>query len=64
MRVLIQNKAVIKDDKLEQVNDRAVDPNFFDTGYALAGHTGFQVWAGSQLCLETLTFPQELEDSP
>mmetsp|Transcript_24424 Transcript_24424/g.36420 ORF Transcript_24424/g.36420 Transcript_24424/m.36420 type:complete len:333 (+) Transcript_24424:260-1258(+) len=62
--VLIEDEAVVKDDELEQVNGDAVDPNFFDTGYTLAGRTGFQVWAGSRLCLETLTFPQEISDSP
>lgn len=39
-------------------NDVFVDPNFFDTGYTLAGATGWQVWPGSRLLVETLTWPQ------
>jgi len=33
------------------------DPNFFDAGYTAAGKTGFQVWPGSRLIVETLLFP-------
>jgi hypothetical protein len=35
-----------------------VDPNFFDSGYTLAGRTGFQVWAGTRLLLDSLLWPQ------
>lgn len=38
--------------------DYAVDPNFFDSGYSMAGSTGFKVWTGSRLMIETLTWPQ------
>ena len=34
-----------------------LDPFFFDEGYTLAGRTGFQVWAGSRLMLESLLYP-------
>ncbi|CAJ1933432.1 unnamed protein product [Cylindrotheca closterium] len=36
--------------------DGAMDPFFFDTGYTLAGKTGFQVWPGSRLVVEAMTF--------
>ena len=35
----------------------AMDPNFFDAGYTLAGRTGFQVWPGSRLLVEALMWP-------
>lgn len=35
-----------------------IDPNFFDEGYSLAASTGFKVWTGSRLLVETLTWPQ------
>ena len=31
-----------------------MDPNFFDQGYTLAGRTGFQVWTGTRIMIETL----------
>lgn len=43
--------------------DTAVDPFFFDSGYTLAGRTGFQIWAGARLLLESLVWPLE-SDSP
>lgn len=41
--------------------DYAVDPNFFDEGYSMAGSTGFKVWTGSRLLIETLTWPQDTD---
>mmetsp|Transcript_2142 Transcript_2142/g.4576 ORF Transcript_2142/g.4576 Transcript_2142/m.4576 type:complete len:325 (-) Transcript_2142:26-1000(-) len=38
--------------------DYTVDPNFFDEGYSMAGSTGFKVWTGSRLLIETLAWPQ------
>lgn len=38
--------------------DYAVDPNFFDEGYSMAGSTGFKVWTGSRLMIEALAWPQ------
>jgi len=38
--------------------DYTVDPNFFDEGYSMAGATGFKVWTGSRLMIETLAWPQ------
>jgi hypothetical protein len=35
----------------------AVDPFMFEKGYTLAGRTGFQVWPGSRLLVEILTWP-------
>mmetsp|Transcript_32427 Transcript_32427/g.76290 ORF Transcript_32427/g.76290 Transcript_32427/m.76290 type:complete len:406 (+) Transcript_32427:199-1416(+) len=34
----------------------AMDPFFFDAGYTLAGRTGFQVWSGTRLMIESLLF--------
>lgn len=31
-----------------------VDPDFFDSGYTLAGKTGFQMWTGTRLLIEAL----------
>lgn len=38
-----------------------VDPNFFDEGYTMAGSTGFKVWTGSRLLIETLVWPHETD---
>lgn len=50
----IGEKAVNND---EIPDTDAVDPNFFDGGYTLAGRTGFQVWAGFRLLVESLLWP-------
>lgn len=42
-------------------DDYAVDPNFFDEGYSMAGSTGFKVWTGSRLLIEALTWPQDTD---
>lgn len=47
-----ENAAQLTDD------DYTVDPNFFDEGYSMAGSTGFKVWTGSRLLIETLAWPQ------
>jgi hypothetical protein len=41
-----------------------VDPNFFDEGYTMAGTTGFKVWTGTRLLIETLAWPQPTIDGP
>ena len=46
----------INDDDDEDGTEIMVDPNFFDKGYTLAGRTGFQVWPGTRLLVEALTF--------
>lgn len=38
----------------EDEDECAVDPNFFDEGYSLAGATGFTIWTGTRLLIETL----------
>ena len=47
-----------------EFDDSAVDPNLFDTGYTLAGSTGFCVWAGARFLLEVLlsesVFPEQM----
>ena len=47
---IVAETAAVKED------DGAVDPSFFDKGYTAAGKTGFQVWPGSRLMVETLAF--------
>ena len=42
---------------LEEATYEQVDPQFFDPGYTLAGATGFQIWAGTRLLIETLLIP-------
>jgi predicted nicotinamide N-methyase len=42
--------------------DYTVDPKFFDEGYSMAGKTGFKVWTGSRLLIETLAWPQPESD--
>ena len=42
--------------------DYAVDPNFFDGGYSMAGSTGFKIWTGTRLLIETLAWPRPEED--
>jgi hypothetical protein len=45
-----------KEEELEHYG--IVDPNFFDEGYTMAGATGFKVWTGTRLLIETLGWPQ------
>jgi predicted nicotinamide N-methyase len=49
------NQRIIDDDDDDDTPN--LDPFFFDDGYTLAGRTGFQVWAGSRLLLESLLYP-------
>lgn len=42
--------------------DYTIDPNFFDQGYSMAGKTGFKVWSGSRILIESLTWPQPDSD--
>lgn len=49
---------VVSDEEL--ATEGMVDPNFFDQGYTLAGRTGFQVWAGSRLLMETIIWSKLL----
>ena len=46
---------------LDSVHE-VVDPNFFDSGYTLAGRTGFQIWAGSRVMMEGL-IPWWIDDT-
>lgn len=41
---------------LATVNE-SVDPYFFDQNYNLAAKTGFQIWAGTRLLVESLLWP-------
>ena len=47
----------------EQFDASVVDPNFFDSGYTLAGCTGFCVWAGARFLVESFTMPKPSSDS-
>ncbi len=58
--VLENHEAKVDDKDLETAYE-TVDPNFFDKGYTLAGATGFQVWAGTRLLLESLLWPLPVE---
>lgn len=60
---LLSNEASASDDQenLDSCHE-AMDPNFFDTGYTLAGRTGFQIWAGSRVMMEILLcWPSSME---
>ena len=54
-----KNNNIDVDDDIDDDDDEQpmLDPFFFDEGYTLAGRTGFQVWAGSRLLLESLLYP-------
>lgn len=52
-----QESAITKDEYDATENSTAGDPFFFDAGYTLAGRTGFQVWSGTRLMIESLLFP-------
>ena len=39
---------------LDEEAEAPMDPNFFDDEYTLAGRTGFQVWTGTRIMIETL----------
>ena len=52
-----QESKLTNSDMEETEEDTAVDPNFFQQGYTLAGRTGFQVWAATRLMVESLLFP-------
>lgn len=54
--VLLTDEEEADEEELENEN---VDPFFFDEGYTLAGATGFMVWAGTRILLESLTWPAE-----
>lgn len=41
----------------EEEHHRTSDPHFFDGGYTMAGATGFKVWTGTRLLIETLAWP-------
>lgn len=55
--VMIADEAVAEKNK-----ELSVDPFFFDIGYTLAGKTGFQIWPGTRLLVEALTWPQAVGD--
>lgn len=52
---LLSNETSASDDpeNLDSCHE-TMDPNFFDVGYTAAGRTGFQIWAGSRVMMETL----------
>ena len=52
---LLSNETSASDDQenLDSCHE-TMDPNFFDSGYTAAGRTGFQIWAGSRVMMETL----------
>lgn len=60
--VLNDKESVVSNEELEEAT-ATVDPFFFDKGYSLAGRTGFQIWAGARLILESLIWPVD-QDPP
>ena len=60
--VLNDKETVVSNEELEEAT-ATVDPFFFDKGYTLAGRTGFQIWAGARLILESLVWSLD-PDSP
>lgn len=46
----------------EGCDEAPVDPHFFDDGYTLAGRTGFQVWTGTRILVETLVVSHDDDD--
>lgn len=60
--VLEEKEDQLANDDLEEAH-QTVDPNFFDSGYGLAGSTGFQVWAGTRLLVEALLWPRPGADA-
>lgn len=62
---LLSDETSAKNDqeKLDSVQE-AMDPNFFDTGYTLAGRTGFQIWAGSRVMMEGILRWPKSSSSP
>lgn len=46
----VEESHVVKE--WNELEEGWVDPHIFDSGYTLAGRTGFQVWAGARLLLE------------
>jgi len=56
---LVEGETSVKDEDLVD----SVDPFFFDSGYTSAGRTGFQIWAGSRLILETLLYSKANDNS-
>lgn len=46
-------------DVKETFEEHLCDPHMFDTGYSLAGATGFQIWAGTRIVLEAVAAATE-----
>lgn len=53
---LHENEPSAQDDEEEEF---CVDPNFFDTGYTMAGATGFTIWTGTRLLIESVCWSHE-----
>lgn len=53
-----------KEERVEDFDVSAVDPNFFDEGYTLAGSTGFCVWAGARLVSEAFACHSDFPNLP
>jgi len=62
--VLARDEKAVRDEDIEEAAYEAVDANFFDQGYTLAGATGFQIWAGSRLLVESLAWPRDFGADP
>jgi predicted nicotinamide N-methyase len=60
--VLNDQELGVSNEELEEAT-ATVDPFFFDKGYTLAGRTGFQIWAGARIVVESLIWPLD-QDPP
>ncbi|KAL3783621.1 hypothetical protein HJC23_004987 [Cyclotella cryptica] len=57
---LHENEPSVHTQQSEEDEDEClVDPNFFDSGYTMAGLTGFTIWTGTRLLIETLCWRQD-----
>lgn len=50
------------DDHEEEDAEQAMDPFFFDSGYTLAATTGFQIWAGTRMLVDSIIFATAGDD--
>ena len=61
--VLYEKEETASKEQKEEV-ESIVDPFFFESGYSLAGKTGWQIWPGTRIAVDCLLFPQPDVDSP
>lgn len=60
---LHENEESANPSDVEENEECCVDPNFFDSGYTMAGSTGFTIWTGTRLLIEALCWGQDNQSS-